>query len=355
MLRHRRGPATLIVLALIACSPATQFEAQPAVWFRASFEALNERGANLYNFANRFAQSDTTWRTEHLPTGGWKGSGAPHVRVFGCQGADCNTSTHQMNVGWQTPGIGTPLGRAWQIGDQAFIRFRIKFDPDTTFPIERFGAKFILWGQTRTTPNSRWIIHLFPALENAGCTLGFPSYSHMGWTPPSSVWNAREHWGLKANFDEGAVAGLYAGFTSHVNISWSCMPAILVTRSNHPAPVPKPQRHGAAPVDGWYHLQFQAVSGADGAADFRAWANNNEERTPSSEHLNMAEGLGVSGWDQGVYVAGYWGTSYPGEIGFVIDDFEIGASFDPAWYPVPAKAAQESAAPAKPGVAPNQD
>jgi hypothetical protein len=99
--------------------------------------------------------------------------------------------------------------------------------------------------------------------------------------------------------------------------------------------MPRPQKRGEAPADGWYHLQFQAVSGADGQADFRGWANTNDEAAPSSAHIDMAKGLGVTGWEQGVYVVGYWGTSYmaPQSIGFVIDDFEIGGEFDPKWYP----------------------
>ena len=47
----------------------------------------------------------------------------------------------------------------------------------------------------------------------------------------------------------------------------------------------------------------------------------------------MADGLGVTGWNQGVNVGGFWGTAQPTDIGFVIDDFEVGTSFDPNWYP----------------------
>jgi hypothetical protein len=327
----------LLAIAALAFSGPTRTPAQSSVWFRAGFDELGPK--NLYNFANRYAQSPTTWQTEHLPAGGWAGSGGAHVRVFGCQkgSADCSTSAHQMNVGWQTPPIGMPLGRPWKLGDQAFIRFRIRFDPDTVFPTDQFGAKFILWGTTRTTPNSRWIIHLMPPYSNQGCTLGFESYSHLGWAPPGHVWRQASDWKLPS-FKRDA-SNEYGGFSSNVNIGWSCMPAILVHGSNR-KPV-QPQRRGAAPVDGWYHLQFQAVSGEAGQSAFRAWANNNDQASPSSEHVNMRRdsddgdtgGLGVTGWEQGVYVAGYWGTAYDGAIGFVIDDFEIGAAFDPAWYP----------------------
>ena len=87
----------------------------------------------------------------------------------------------------------------------------------------------------------------------------------MGWTPPASIWTDYPDWGLPANFDRSPVAGQYVTIMPNVNIALvvragrSC-----VTRSNHPSPVPKPQGTGAAPVGGWYHLQFQATSGANG-------------------------------------------------------------------------------------------
>jgi hypothetical protein len=326
ILRFAAAGAVLVTLGLQPW--AAQPSAQVSTWFRANFNNLNEAGANMYNFANRYAQSSTTWATVHQPTGGWNGTGGAHVRVFGCPGGVCSGDIHQMNVGWQTPAIGTPLGRPWQLGDTAFIRFRVKFDPNTTFG--NFGAKFILWGSTGGNPNSRWIIHLWPPYENGGCSLGFPSYNFMGWTPPSGIWHQASHWGL-STFN-GTPAPPFGGFTSHVNISWNCNPAMLVHASNR-SPALKPQSNGAAPSGGWYHLQFQATSGANGQADFRGWANNNNQSAPSAQHLDMAEGLGVQGWDQGVFVVGYWGTSYDGELAFTIDDFEIGPSFDPNWYP----------------------
>jgi hypothetical protein len=323
--------ASLLGVALIQPWVA-QPAAQASAWFRANYENLNEAGANMYNFANRYAQSATTWTTDHQATGGWNGSGGAHVVIKGCPQGGCNTSTHQFNIGWQTPGIGQPLGRPFQLGDSAFIRFRIKFDPNTSFPRDQWGAKFILWGTTGTSPNSRWIIHLFPAMNNGGCTLGF-DYNYLGWTPPSTMWTTSSQFGLSSNFDRSPSDAMYAGFQSHVNIGWSCNPAVLVTRSNHASPVPKPQSNGAAPSGGWYHVQFQATSGANGTADFRTWANNNVQSAPSSERLNMPDGLGVQGWDQGIFVGGYWGTEQPTDIGFVIDDFEVGPSFDPNWYP----------------------
>jgi hypothetical protein len=295
--------------------------------FRADFDDLDESAPNLYNFANRYAQSDTTWETDHLPTGGWNGTGGAHVVVHGCEpGPTCNQSDHQFNTGWVTP----PLDHTFAMGDELFIRFRIKFDDDVRFPIESFGAKFILNGHTGVEPNSRWIIHLMPPFKNQGCTLGF-DYSSMGWAPPATTWVESGDWGFATNFDAGGIVGLYASFQSNVNISWSCNPGVLVTAKNHSAPAPKPANVGAAPVDGWYHLQFQAISGEDDLSGFRTWVNNNDLTQPSTEHLNMEEGLGVTGWSDGADVGGYWGVAYQGDVGYVIDDFEMGVVFDPNW------------------------
>jgi hypothetical protein len=303
--------------------------AQSSPWFRADFNNLNQSGTNMYNFANRYAQSTTTWQTSHLATGGWNGSGAPRVQVFGCSGgAGCNTAEHQFNIGWVTPAV----GGSRQMGDSVFIRYRMKIEPNSRFVMDQFGAKFILFGQSSGSPNSRWIIHLLPPKENQGCTLGFESYPYFPWTPPSFTWVRAAQWGLPGDFGS-ATGDRYAGFQSSVNIGWSCVPSVLLAPSDHARPVPKPQSRGEAPTDGWYHLQFQATSGAAGQAAFRIWANNNAQSSPSTERTNLPDGLGVTGWNGGVEVGGYWGTGQTGTIGFVIDDFEIGPTFDPNWFP----------------------
>jgi hypothetical protein len=266
----------------------------------------------------------------HTEDRGWLGSPAPHVTIHGCQAgsAGCNTSEHQFNAGWTTP----PVGASPALGDSVFIRYRIKFDPGTEFHMEKFGAKFILFGSTGVEPNSRWIIHLMPPKENQGCTLGFESYAYMPWEPPPNVWHDAADWGFQ-DFGAAPIEHHYASFQSSINIGWSCNPGVLVTRSDHSAPVPKPQNTGSAAVDGWYHLQFEAVSGGADQTTFRTWANNNDQATPSSERTNMPDALGVTGWDGPVDVVGYWGTADMPDIGFVIDDFEIGPVFDPNWAP----------------------
>jgi hypothetical protein len=300
------------------------------VWFRSDFEDLNAGGSNLYGFANRREQSETTWETEHTQDRGWLNSAAPHITIHGCEGdrETCNTSVHQFNAGWTTPSVGGDP----EMGDNVFIRFRIRFDEGTNFsPGEEWGAKFILFGETGVTPNSRWIIHLWPPFDNGGCSLGF-DYSWMKWEwRPTDEWVEYTDWGFAQDFEQEPIVGFYASFQSHINIGWSCNPGVLVTRSDHALPVPPPGAHSDAPVDGWYHMQFEAVSGPEDEPDFRTWANNNDQSEPTSEHLDMEEGLGVSNWDGPVDIIGYWGTGYIDDIGFVFDDFEVGPEFDPNW------------------------
>jgi hypothetical protein len=327
----RRTSLTTCAIALAGSFAMDTASAQSAPWFRANFENLNERGTNMYNFGNRYAQSTTTWQVAHTTNEGWNGSAAPRVTIHGCSGgAGCNLSEHQFNAGWQTPS----LGGTRAMGSPVFVRYRIKFDPDTRFPQGGFRVKFIMMGSTGTSPNSRWIIHLLTPHDNQGCSLAFDSYGSMGWQPSSSTtWWQGSQFGLPAEFGSSSLQDRYAGFQSSVNIGWSCAPAVLVAPSNHPSPVPKPQMRGERSTDGWYHLQFEAVPGNNGQADFRIWANNNAQSSPSSEHRDMADGLGITNWTGPVDVGGYWQTAFPGQIRFLIDDFEVGPSFDPAWYP----------------------
>jgi hypothetical protein len=66
-------------------------------WFRADFSDLNASGSKLYNFANRYPQSATTWETVHTTDQGWRGSPAPHVTIHGCA-ADDRRATERTPV-----------------------------------------------------------------------------------------------------------------------------------------------------------------------------------------------------------------------------------------------------------------
>lgn len=301
------------------------------VWFVEPFEELGAQ--NMYGFGNRYPQSDTTWTTEHLPTGGWNGSAGAHVQIAGC-GDGCNTSENQFNIGWVTPALSSLGKPTAEVGEEVFIRWRIRFDEDHRWVGNtnmKASAKFVLFGTTGdAVPNSRVILHLFNPYENGGCSLGFdysftdPPYQ------PTVEWVQPADWGLGADSWEAAdLLGHVGSFSAHVNIGWDCAPGVLVT---HAGGVELPPQHvGAAPQDGWYHLQFALRSGLDGSAQFRIWANNNDFAQPSSQRTDFD--LQVVGWDDTVNFGGYWGVATPNTMGFVVDDLEVGDGFDAGWYP----------------------
>jgi hypothetical protein len=310
--------------------PTTGVQPDPGnVWFREPFEELGAQ--NMYGFANRFPQSETTWTTEHVAGAGWNGTSGAHVTVHGCTG--CNTSENQFNIGWSTPAL-ADLGKpTTELGDEVFIRWRIRFDEGHRWsdggPMEA-SAKFVLYGSTGEEPNSRVIIHLFNPYENGGCSLGFdysftdPPYA------PEDEWVTPQDWGLpNGSWSDEGLSGHVGSFSPHVNIGWDCAPGVLVT---HAGGVDLPPQHvGAAPQDGWYHLQFALRSGVDGTARFRIWANNNDVDAPSSERNDFD--LQILGWDSSVDFGGYWGVATENEMGFIVDDLEVGDGFDAAWYP----------------------
>jgi hypothetical protein len=297
------------------------------VWFRESFDDPGSDG--LYGFAYRYPESSETWQGEHRAAGGWGGSGGAHVRIAPCAG--CDTSTNQFNIGWATSDL-LALGKPTSaVGDHVYVRFRIRFDDDARWTVDspfKHSAKFVLFGQTGSEPNSRVILHLFNPYEHGGCSPGFAYYDPR----PRTEWVDPEDWGLgPIGWGDPSLAGHYAAFTAHVNISWDCAPGVLVTHGANPSPLP-PQHAGAPPADGFYHLQFLLKSG-DSDAEFRIWANNNDESNPSSRRAGFS--LHTEGWDGGLIVGGYWAVGSGEPMGFVLDDVEIGDSFAPAWFPGP--------------------
>ncbi len=297
------------------------------VWFHEPFEALGPEERYGFNF--RRQPSPSTWQTDHQPSGGFGGTGGAHVRVTPCAG--CDTHTNQYSIGWVTPDLASVGKPTSAIGDGLYVRWRIRFDKDTRWTENtpfKHSAKFVLFGETGNEPNSRVILHLFNPYENGGCSPGFEYYDP--W--PESEWVRTEDWGLgPIGWDHPALSGHFGAFTAHVNIGWDCAPGVLVTHAASPYPL-APQHVGAAPIDGWYHLQFFIKSG-DGDAEFRIWANNNDEATPSSRRAGFS--LHTVGWDGGLDFGGYWGIGSGNAMGFVVDDLEVGDTFHPGWYPEP--------------------
>ena len=286
------------------------------LYFREPFEA----GAPRYGFEWAWPEKGR-YSLAHLPTGGWDGKGAAHVAV--------HPGHNDYNLGW----IISPLKRTFSLGDAMYIRFRIRFDDDYRGFIEREGSnKFILIGQTRTTPNSRIIVFIEPPNDSVGCALGQVDYLNN--TGPFK-WAAPEHFGLSGSFFSTPNLPNYGSISPYVNIDWigNCAPPALVTYGNNPKP-PMPGPYSAKPVDGWYHFQIYAESGPPGKGAFKTWANNNMFEKPTSQQIGLRGGLGVTGWGNSqLYVGGYQNGIPKQTLGFRLDDFELGGSFDPRWYP----------------------
>jgi hypothetical protein len=297
-------------------SPGT--EAQSNVWFRADFQTPGTD--NRYNFEYRWP-APTMYHVTHLPNGGDQGTGDGAVNVRQHAGQS------QYNLGW----IISALNRSFSVGDSVFIRFRIRYDDDYSGWVDRQGKnKFFLIGSTGTTPNSRVIVYMHPPNDSFGCTLG--QQDHLNGTG-AFPWATTQYFGLTGSWFTSPLAGNYGSIGPYVNINWigNCAPPALVTRAttaNAPAPGP----NSARPVNGWYHFQIQATSGPAGGGAFRMWVNNNTYSAPTSIEVGLRDGLGVTGWGNSqIYIGGYQDNPPNAEIGYRLDDVEVGGSFDSTW------------------------
>ena len=314
--RQRALAAVVVLVAAIAAGAITRrlFALQPpdaGVWFNESFET----GAPRYGFEWVFPEKED-YKINHLPTGGWDGRGAAQVIA--------HAGRNQYNLGW----IVSPLKRSFSIGDAIYIRFRIRFDDDYRGFVDRLGKnKFVLIGQTRTTPNSRIIVYIHPPSDQFGCTLGQVDYLNN--TGPFR-WGTPEHFGVKGDWSSPANVGQYGSIGPYVNINWigNCAPPALVTYGNHPKP-PVPGPNSGRPTNGWYHFQIYAQSGEPGKGAFKTWVNNNDVGKPTAQQIGLRDGLGVTGWgtDQ-LYVGGYHDGVPAQNLGYRIDDFQLGGSFE---------------------------
>jgi hypothetical protein len=293
------------VLLMAAISSAS---AQQSVWFRENFNANPPQ----YGFGYKYPDGQGA-RITHLAAGGWNNSGAAQVRML--------AGHSQYAVGWVTPTLNQPVA----MGGGVYIRFRIRFDDD--FRWNNAKNKFILMGQTGTSPNSRVILYQSGPSDSMGCSLGMMDYNGTGrmysWATPS-------YFGLSGtSWQEASLSGRYGSISPYVNISWSCGPPALVTYGNNSiAPAPGP--NSARPSNGWYHFQVYAQSGAPGQGAFRMWVNNNTLSAPTSQQIGLQEGLGVTNWPNAA-IGGYVDDPPAADVGYRIDDFEIGPTFDPNW------------------------
>jgi hypothetical protein len=286
--------------------------AQDDVYFRERHEDPGASGN--YSYKYRYPERSES-RIEHLPTGGWLGSGGMRIRAL------ANRTQQQFGV------ITQALDHVFTIGDSVYIRFRIRYS-EAMRGSGAWGNKFIMMGETRTKPNSRVIVYMNPAHDSRGCTLGF---TEGGDTPK---WARPSSYGISGRsfFDERIQAFAWS-LAAHVNIGWECAPPVFQTTPSNPLKG-RPGANSASAVDGWYHIQVLAQSGQPGQGALKIWANNNDLAKPTSQQVGLPNGLGVTRWENGAHVGGFMDNDPPTtDIDYTLDDFEIGSAFDPSWYP----------------------
>ena len=316
-----RVRVTLICAAMAGWMAASapwsaQPEAQVTNYFASNF---NTPGADNHYGFEWIRPGDGNWTHDFMPTGGYNGSGAAHVRIL--------AGREQYNLGWTIP----PLNRTFNMGDSIFIRFRIRFDDDQRWLGRQGKNKFLMFGNAGP-PQSRVIIYQNPPNDSLGCTLGQVDYLNNTGPFP---WATTQYLGLTGSWFNAPLYGNFGSMEPYVNINWigNCAPPSLVTYGNRPSP-PAPGPNSAAPVNGWYHFQLQVTSGNPGGGAYRVWVNNNTNGSPTSRQIGLIDGIGVSGWGNAQnYLGGYIDTAPATSMGYRLDDFQIGPTFDPNWYP----------------------
>jgi hypothetical protein len=301
-LRCAGAHATLAVILLL---PQGAYAQSQDVVFREDFNT----GPPSYSFSYTFPTAGM-YTLSHDADGGPDRSGAAHLRMLA--GRD------QYNLGW----VAATSGRSYSVGDAVYIRFRIRFDDDHLW--QGGGSlqnKFILLGESRAETQSRIIVHNEKPHPTSGCSLGYDRYDGSG-----PRWMPRDFGLNYSSWEDPAIAGRYSSLSVKVNIGLDCTPPLLLTRGE------------------WYHVQIYAKSSSNGTGEFKVWMNNNDFASPNSQTRGF--NLGTHAWDSGMTVGGFMSEAPTRDGGYLIDDVELGGSFDSGW---------ATGAPATPRPSPPED
>jgi hypothetical protein len=309
-----------------------------SILFRANFSSPTQAGfpANCYNFSTRAANNvgglaggvsdgQQNWSHTHLPTGGFQGGPALMTTHFaGRQQYDCYLGT-------------PPNNRNWQLGDTIYFRVRFKFSDGFRFATP-WRNKFIMHGQSGGSPNGRIITYLNTRVGGLGATLGWQAwiegtpYQNGTWVP----WSLPAHFGLTGPNDWSNFGERFGSLAVHNNISPLATGPVLLCQPTDSAPHrPGAAGRGAAPVNGWYHVQIAVTSGLGTNCRQRIWANNNNALVPTHEdtvYPSTEAGQGVTGWGNGTNIGGYVDQPNPTNQSIIVSAFEIDTAFDPNWY-----------------------
>lgn len=304
----------LLVVMLVFTSLLAQLSAQQTVLFRERFETPGAAGQ--YGFPYKYPENGH-WTVEHLPTGGYDGRGAAKITM--------RAGHTQYSFGWAMTTLAN--NHTFQMGDGFYLRFRIKFD-EAMRSNEAWGNKFVMMGVPGTSPNSRFILYMSPPSGSSGCTLGMRPPNDGPWAYPG-------YYGISGftSFSTSPLLQDSWSVAPKVNIGWDCAPPIYFTRPSNSRNA-TPGANSARPSNGWYHVQIYVQSGHAGQGAFKTWANNNNFAAPTTQKIGLTEGLGVQDWNRGATIGGYMDTATPSvNLGYVIDDVELGLTFDPTWFP----------------------
>jgi hypothetical protein len=255
------------------------------------YESFNS-GSAPYSFMSEFDGKSTSfdmwsdgsyWAEKHSTTGGWKNSGASHLKV--------KANESQFDFGWFTDGNFN--GQAeWQNGDTVFIRFRIKFGPEYRWDGEGSQQnKMFLFG---FGDNSRTILH-----------------------------NERPHPTSPCGLDPSQfLDGTVGGFALKRGITENCAGSVPVT------------------FDVWYHVQLMVASCAPGqtSAEYRLWITGNDYDNPDSEYSSFT--LTTDFWGDAWKLGGFWTDSVSRDSDWYLDDFTVADFFDDNWNPMPVSIAE---------------
>jgi hypothetical protein len=302
--------AFLCLVVIVIFSWTEQSSTQGSIYFRADF---NTSSTN-YSFGGRYPTGP--WSSTHLATGGWNGTGGARIQM--------NAGQTQYNFGYWTPQF-----RTFAMGDSVYFRFRIRYEEGMRAN-EVWGNKFIMMGSGE---GSRIIIYMQPPSESSGCSLAMRNWNVSG--APVYPWAIPAYFGIlnQTTFDRPPLMPYSWSLAAKENIGWNCAPPIFQTIPSNPYNGRPGPVNSALPVNGWYHVQVFAQSGPAGGGAFKMWANNNNFNSPSSQQIGLGDGLGVVGWGTAV-LGGYMDNATPSvNLGYTIDDFEIGSGFDANWYP----------------------
>lgn len=228
-----------------------------------------------------------TWSTGHhfthryLASGGYGGGGCAHMIM--------RAGNDQYDMGWFISGGNM---KNWTQGDTVFLRFRMRFDGLYRWDGEpSMQMKAFDWGQESGGGNRVIVMNECPADFGAICKLDDRIYTdgtHGGWSAKQGIGGEEP--------------------------SPLCTPGLPVTHST------------------WNHYQVEIKTSASGAGYMKFWIDNNTYGSPSSQWLNRT--LGVAGWTDSWNLGGGFMSETPDrDQGFMINDLEIGDSFDASWFP----------------------